>query len=279
MRKYCIDWEEENAKDNGFLNDDILHGVLIDDRTIDSRLKNRYNFNAIITDYNVIKFGANTYLVLEISPRRHSAKSILELKIDNNAFNKIITEKIEVPVIVNASKGIVKVFIKIANLNCNNKYQMEIKYKDDVEDNYNVIKCEFLAQEGKININKNSDFLIEYGFIDFTGSVGDTSYHKIDVEPYQKEDGTWTSDVVANPEQYLKSDLDWYYSDERLVDYIETHQLLPQEKIDAIRAANYEDIFSPEYRLKSAIKFIPIALIIIIFLVLLIKKIKNKIRK
>ena len=43
----------------------------------------------------------------------------------------------------------------------------------------------------------------------------------------QKEDGTWTSDKIANIEKYLKSDIDWYYSVERMVNFIEARELLP----------------------------------------------------
>ena len=115
--------------------------------------------------------------------------------------------------------------------------------------------------------------LVEYGFCYYTYGG---KWKRIDgIEPYKNEEGIWTSDVVNNPEKYLESHLDWYYSDERMVEYIEEKGLLPQDKIDAIRAANYEDIFSFEYKMKSAIKIIPIVLVIIVIAILVIKKIRK----
>ena len=144
---------------------------------------------------------------------------------------------------------------------------IERDYYDKLYDIYDTKKYE-------IEYN-NTKTLIEYGYEDAThGNV----FTKIEgIEAYQKEDGTWTSIAVDEPEKYLKSDLEWYYSDEREIQYLVKHNIFTEEQANAIRAANYEDIFSVEYKIKSTIKIIPIVLVIIIITIIVIKKMRKRI--
>ena len=292
--KYGIDWFKENATDSGLFNDEIVLSVLEDERNLGNWDLDRLNFNAriyrecIIYDNNRNSY----YLLIPIYSYRHGEKSKINIIVNSKILSINMDETIELPNNIKATKGIVKFAIPIKNIDLEESYEILIKYKDEKETEYNLknklyrpilndsYDNDTLESIDFINQNSQNDYVIQYCYVDYTHGGPTYNCKTIEgVEAYRKEDGTWTSDVVANPEKYLKSDLEWYYSDERMVDYIEAKGLLPQYKIDAIRAANYEDIFSLEYRLKQTVKILPIILFIIIVAVILLKKYKKKIFK
>ena len=261
MYKYGIDWYKENATDGGYMDDRSIRQILnYDDRiewpeTILKKMPNGYNSN-ITKCY--IRFDQKTniyYLIVTLSPSRRSTSSIITVILESDIFAERVEETIELPIIIDATIGDVKLVlptnIKESQISYDN---INIKYKDSKQEEYkeytrfnNSHSIYLESGDEEIIFDKNKP-LIEYGYVDYTWDV---NWKRIEgIEPYKNEEGVWTSDVVKNPEKYLESHLDWYYSDERMVDYIESRGLLPQYKIDAIRAANYEDIFSIEYKIK-----------------------------
>ena len=298
IMKYGIDWYKENATDGGYIDNQIINSIMRDEREINPQELEKLNFNARVSDVEVLydKILDNYYLLVSLYPKRHGEKSVVNIIISSEVLDDEINETIELPPVIKATQGIAKFVIDLKSIEFNNMYEVSVRYKDIKEKKYNELKKICIPFEiynenltpyleikqedfyNKYNVDRNNKCHIQYCYIDYTHGNKWDNCHRIEgVEAYQKEDGTWTSDVVANPEKYLKSDLDWYYSDERMVDYIEAKGLLPQDKIDAIRAANYEDIFSFEYKMKSAIKIIPIVLVIIIIAIIVIKKMRKRI--
>ncbi len=251
MIKYGIDWNKENATDGGFLDRQIVEAYL----SIDERANGSTGNSAVSGSY--IEFDKNTdtyYLVIQAGPARRWSKSILNIIVESDILDERIEETIELPRIIDATVGRVKIVIPTNIDTVKSFYDVDIKYKDSKKEEYkkysigNDLNSIYLTSGyGDIIFDKDK-MLIEYGFCDYT--YGGRWKRIEGIVPYKNEDGIWTSDVVKNPEKYLESHLDWYYSDERMVDYIEERGLLPQYKIDAIRAANYEDIFSMEYKMK-----------------------------
>lgn len=310
MYKYGIDWNKENKNDGGFLDDRYVRSVLeIGNGKIPMwpekekayREKNQipesvdikevyYRANAFGDRIRYDKKTETYYFIAKIIGRRMDAKSIVHIKINSELFENEFDEIIEVPRKIQATLSAVRVIIPINRKLNDEKYNVHIEYKDtkayiyDIDDSlYSPKEDMHLIINGK-DFNRDAEYdieydknnvVIEYGYED---AVDGLEFVPIeDAKPYKNENGVWTSKTVEEPEIYIKSKLDWYYSDERMVEYIEEKGLLPQDKIDAIRAANYEDIFSFEYKMKSATKIIPIVLVIIVIAILVIKKIRKKI--
>ena len=292
--KYGIDWYKENATDGGFLDNRWESGFLVDERNyneqdIERGIMGNFNVGVYECYARMDKKTETMYFILKVHSRRKGSNSVLSVIFESDLLDKKIEETIEISRGINSAIPEVRVIIPVKSAYDESllpdikytpkTYSINLKYKDrrDNEyknyiDSYAILQTEYDYEDIKLD---SENMVIQYGYMDVVH--GDTFIPIGGAEAYQKEDGTWTSDVVANPEKYLKSDIDWYYSDERMVDYIEAKGLLPQDKIDAIRAANYEDIFSFEYKMKSAIKIIPIVLVMIIIAIIVIKKIRKKI--
>lgn len=310
MVKYGIDWDKENATDGGYLDDRYVRAILDAEKIFYLSPKEEQEFRKEFSipngvDIKDVYYSANVvgerirydkktgtyYFIAKVIGRRASQTSTIHIVIDSEIFENKFDAIMEVPPKNKATYGEVRIIIPIKKLLSEEKYNIHIECKDSKEYKYRISDKEYFVLEDMLYssetgniINMDSEYdrkydntkiEIEYGYAD---AVHGLEFVNIEgIAAYQKEDGTWTSDVVANPEKYLKSDLEWYYSDERMVDYIEAKGLLPQDKIDAIRAANYEDIFSFEYKMKSVIKIIPVLLVVIIITIIVIKKIRKRI--
>lgn len=311
--KYLPENAMDNRTDGGYYDDRHIRTVINSDDRIDINpfLEKRYREENNIPEYidlkdingsavaegKKIQYDKATdsfYFIAEIRAFRISSKSTIHVIIDSDIFENKFDEIFELPTKQKTARGVIRVVMPTKRLSFNDVYVVNIKYKDSKDFRYHEDNKEYEVEQDE-NIERdyydklyniydikkyeieydNTKTLIEYGYIDVTH--GDI-FTKIEgIEACQKEDGTWTSDAVTNPEKYLKSDLEWYYSDEREVQYLVKHNVFTEEQANAIRAANYEDIFSLEYKMKSAIKIIPIVLVIIIIAIIVIKKIKKRI--
>ena len=291
--KYGIDWNKENAVDGGFLDDRSVAPFLVDERNYsEEELKYMGNVNAGVYQCyaRMDKNSESLYMVLCIMGLRRGSSSTVSIIFESDMLNEKIERTIEISRGIKSALCQVRVIIPIKNAYdeslcpddvkyTHKAYDINLKYKDSKQEEYKsygkngrayaILQSIYDYEDIILN---NEDITIQYGYMDVVH--GDTFIPIEGIEAYQKDDGIWTSDVVANPEKYLKSDLEWYYSDERMVDYIEARGLLPQDKIDAIRAANYEDIFSPEYQFKKYGKMalIAFALVVIFVFVIIIRK-------
>lgn len=296
--KYGIDWGKENAVDGGYYDNGAIVPFLDDERNYSEQdIERGYagNFNAVV--YNCYaRMDKNTktlYLILKLCATRKGSNSVLSVILESDILDKRIEETIEMSKGIKSAIPEVRITIPVKSeynesLCPSDKkyvykeYNIDLRYKDNRMKEYRAYGengrayaiLQPISDYEDIKLD-SENMVIQYGYMDVVRGFDFVPIKG--VETYQKEDGTWTSDVVVNPEKYLKSDLDWYYSDERMVDYIEAKGLLPQDKIYAIRAANYEDIFSFEYKMKSAIKIIPIVLVMIIIAIIVIKKIRKRI--
>ena len=203
------------------------------------------------------------YFIVKVHGERYSSKSTIHVILESDIFYNKFDEVIEVPAKIEATRGVARIIIPTKKLSENDEYIVNIEYKDEKDFKmhkgdvkYTVKEDEYVDfGEGLQNMDEEFDFkydnsktIIEYGYED---AVHGLKFEKIEgIEAYQKEDGTWTSEAVENPEKYLKSDLDWYYSDERVIQYLVNKKVFTEEQANAIRTANYEDIFSVEYKIK-----------------------------
>ena len=291
MYKYGIDWYKENAVDGGYLDDRVIQSILYIDETryddypedLKETLLKRSNFFYSSIGKCYIRFDKLTdtyYLVIYVGATRRWSSSIITVKVDDSILNERFEETIELPRIIDAAVGDVKLVIPTNIKKSQSSYEVNVKYKDSKQEEYkeytksNDSHLIYLESGDEDIIFDKDKPLIEYGYVDYAWNV---PWKRIEgIEPYKNEEGIWTSDVVKNPEKYLESHLDWYYSDERMVDYIEARGLLPQDKIDAIRAANYEDIFSIEYKIKHN-GFIFLIIFFALIVAIVIKKIIKRI--
>ena len=312
--KYLPKYARDNSTDGGYHDDrHIMSALTIDDKEFhihpsqERRYRERYNIpdyidlkDIAITAYASgikIQYDKTTdsfYFIIYIGSAKTSSKSTIHVMLESDILENKFDEVFELPIKQKTTKGVVRVVIPTKRLSFDNTYAVHIKYKDGNDFRYHEENKEYKVEQDEsierdyydklydiydtkkyeIEYN-NTKTLIEYGYEDAThGNV----FTKIEgIEAYQKEDGTWTSIAVDEPEKYLKSDLEWYYSDEREIQYLVKHNIFTEEQANAIRAANYEDIFSVEYKIKSTIKIIPIVLVIIIITIIVIKKMRKRI--
>ena len=229
------------------------------------------------------------YFIAKAIGRRNSSKSTIHVIIESDIFNEKFDEVIELPAKNETTRGVVRIIIPTQYISIDKKYEINIKYKDDrdfkyhnhnkkyscIEDQYIDFGQGFqnVDAEYDIEYDKNN-VVIEYGYED---SVHGYKFESIkDVKAYKKENDVWTSVVVEEPEKYLKSDLDWYYSDERIVQYLVEKNVFTEEQANAIRAANYEDIFSLGYKIKHYGIYLFIVFVIIILIILVKKLMKAR---
>ena len=300
--------KNDNVTDGGFYDDRYLRMSLYDDKTYNmssfEEKQYREKFN-IPDNYDVVDllFSAGAsgerlrydkktdtyYFIAKAIGRRNSSKSTINVIIESDILNEKFDEVIELPAKNETTRGVVRIIIPTQYISRDKEYEINIKYKDEKDFEYHIKNKKYKCVEDKYidfgygfqNVDSEYDIeydknnvVIEYGYED---SVHGYKFESIkDVKAYKKENDVWTSVVVDEPERYLKSDLDWYYSDERIVQYLVEKNVFTEEQANAIRAANYEDIFSFEYKMKSAIKIIPIVLVMIVIAIIVIKKIRKR---
>ncbi len=311
--KYLPKYARDNSTDGGYNDDRHIRTVINSDDRMDINpfLEKQYREENNVPDYINLKdlngsavargikvqydkATDSCYFIVEVRAFRTSSKSTIHVMIESDIIENIFDEVFELPAKQKTTRGVVRVVIPTKRLSFEDVYAVNIKYKDSKDFRYHEDNKEYEVEQDEsierdyydnlydiYDIEKyeieydNTKTLIEYGYKDATH--GDVFTKLNGVEAYRKEDGIWTSDVVVNPEKYLKSDLEWYYSDEREIQYLVKHNIFTEEQANAIRAANYEDIFSLEYKMKSAIKIIPIVLVMIIIAIIVIKKIRKRI--
>ena len=292
MYKYGIDWYKENATDGGYLDDRVVQSILNIDETryddypedLKETLLKRSNYFYSSVGKCYIKFDEITdiyYLVIILRPSRRWSSSIITVRVDDPILREIFEETIEIPKLINATSGavclVIPTNIKESQISYDN---INIKYKDSKQEEYkeytksNDSHLIYLESGDEEIIFDKDKPLIEYGYVDYTWDV---DWKRIEgIEPYKNEEGVWTSDVVKNPEKYLESHLDWYYSDERVIQYLVNKKVFTEEQANAIRAANYEDIFSIEYKIKHYGFIFLIIFFALIIAIVVRKIIKNR---
>lgn len=301
--------KNDNSNDGGFRDDRFVRNFLYDDRDFymhpieEKQYREEHNIpdDVAIKDFifsasvsgERLRYDKNTntyYFIAKVVGKRCSSKSTIHVMIQSDIFYNKFDEIIELPTKIKSSQGVVRIIIPTKRISNDEEYEIVIEYKDEKDFAYHKnIKKYFPLEDQYIDFGvgiqnmddeydikyDNTKTLIEYGYED---AVHGLKFVPIEgIEAYQKEDGTWTSIAVDEPEKYLKSDLEWYYSDEREIQYLVNKGIFTEEQANAIRAANYEDIFSFEYKMKSAIKIIPIVLVMIIIAIIVIKKIRKRI--
>ena len=301
--------KNDNITDGGFFDDRFVTASRYDDKNYYDLppLAEKYyrdEFN-IPEDYNVadvlfaavangerLRYDKKTdtyYFIAEAIGRRTSSKSTIHIVIESNIFNETFDEVIELPAKIEVSHGVVRIIIPTKYISSSEEYWVNIKYKDEKDFEYHTTNKKYKCEEDKyidfgygfqnvdaeydIEYDKNN-VVIEYGYEDTTH--GDKFELIEDINVYQKNNGVWTSDVVAEPEKYIKSDYAWYYGDERIIQYLVNKNVFTEEQANAIRAANYEDIFSLGYKIKHYGIYLFIVFVIIILIIFVKKLMKSR---
>ena len=303
----------DNITDGGFHDDRSVRMSLNDDSMINLTPEQEKEFRdkySIQNNFDLKEISATAYargikiqyddtsdlcyFIVEIGSGRSNNKSVIHLIIESEILKNRFDEIFEIPHKNMTTIGAIRIVIPLKKDLSKKTYKVHMEYKDSKEFIYHIKDEEYYVEKDKYVERDSYDKLyniydtkkyeieyrdtmsIEYGYKDSThGGV----FTKIEgIEAYQKEDSTWTSEAVENPEKYLKSDLDWYYSDERVIQYLVNKKVFTEEQANAIRAANYEDIFSIEYKIKHY-GFIFLIIFFALIVAIVVRKIIKKRQK